>query len=98
MPLLYAENHDPEPHPDPKRFDIDRPDQSHISFGGALLVHRRPDGAGAPHQRQCGARAATSSAHFRSPRQKRGSDLASFTASAGTTLAVALLSGSVADD
>jgi hypothetical protein len=34
MPLLYAENHDPEPHPDPKRFDIDRLDPSHISFGG----------------------------------------------------------------
>jgi hypothetical protein len=40
--------------------------RGHISFGGGRsLSHRRPDGAGAPHQQQCGplhlkgARAAT---------------------------------------
>ena len=32
--VLYAANHDSEAHPDPKRFDIERPDKRHISFGG----------------------------------------------------------------
>jgi hypothetical protein len=77
MPLLYAEHHDPEPHPDPKRFDIDRPDQSQISFGGGahcrtadLMARARRISGSAVHRFLKGARA-TSSAHFRSPRQKR---------------------------
>ena len=32
--MLYAANHDPEVHPYPKRFDIERPDKRHNSFGG----------------------------------------------------------------
>ncbi|WP_027578120.1 cytochrome P450 [Bradyrhizobium sp. Ai1a-2] len=32
--MLYAANHDPEAHPDPKQFDIERPDKRHNSFGG----------------------------------------------------------------
>jgi len=32
--VLYAANHDPEAHPDPKRFDIERPDKRHNSFDG----------------------------------------------------------------
>jgi len=32
--MLYAANHDPEAHPDPKRFDIERRDKRHNSFGG----------------------------------------------------------------
>lgn len=32
--VLYAANHNSEAHPDPKRFDIERPDKRHISFGG----------------------------------------------------------------
>ena len=32
--MLYAANHDSEAHPDPKRFDIERPDKRHNSFGG----------------------------------------------------------------
>jgi cytochrome P450 len=32
--MLYAANHDPEVHPYPKRFDIERPDKRHHSFGG----------------------------------------------------------------
>ena len=32
--MLYAANHDPEAHPYPKRFDIERPDKRHNSFGG----------------------------------------------------------------
>ena len=32
--MLYAANHDSDVHPDPKRFDIERPDKRHNSFGG----------------------------------------------------------------
>jgi cytochrome P450 len=32
--MLYAANHDSEAHPDPKRFDIERRDKRHNSFGG----------------------------------------------------------------
>jgi cytochrome P450 len=32
--MLYAANRDPEAHPDPKRFDIERSDKRHNSFGG----------------------------------------------------------------
>jgi cytochrome P450 len=32
--MLYAANRDPEAHPDPKRFDIERRDKRHNSFGG----------------------------------------------------------------
>jgi cytochrome P450 len=35
--MLYAANRDPEAHPDPKRFDIERRDKRHNSFG-----RRRP--------------------------------------------------------
>lgn len=32
--MLHPANHDPAAHPNPKRFDIERPDKRHISFGG----------------------------------------------------------------
>jgi cytochrome P450 len=34
--LLFGANHDPAAHPNPERFDIERPDKKHSSFGGGI--------------------------------------------------------------
>lgn len=34
--LLLGANHDPSVHPDPHKFDIERPDKRHSSFGGGI--------------------------------------------------------------